>query len=168
MSRLRVVGVDPGSLICGYGFVDEVSGGYVHVDCGALIPKKGRGLADRLNDIYQGLTEVIARFKPDVAAVETVFAAVNVRSAIVLGQARGVAMLALAHAGVPVHEYSPAEIKKAVVGYGRADKNQIAMMIQSLLNLPEPAMPDASDALAAAVCHLASHRFLEQTQGGRH
>ncbi|MCL4235105.1 MAG: crossover junction endodeoxyribonuclease RuvC [Deltaproteobacteria bacterium] len=160
-SRLRVLGIDPGSLLCGWGVVDEVAGGYAHVDCGVVEAPRGAPLAERLERIYRGLRERIDALAPQVAAVESVFFAANVKSAIVLGQARGVALLAAAHAGLPVHEYSPTQIKKALVGYGRADKPQIAAMVQCLLGLPEPAQADASDALAAALCHLSSYRYLQ-------
>ncbi|MCC6158216.1 MAG: crossover junction endodeoxyribonuclease RuvC [Deltaproteobacteria bacterium] len=163
-SRLRVLGIDPGSLLCGWGVVDEVSGGYAHVDCGVVEAPRGAPLAERLDRIYRGLRETIEANAPQVAAVESVFFAANVKSAIVLGQARGVALLAAAHSGLPVHEYSPTQIKKALVGYGRADKTQVAAMVQSLLGLPEPAQADASDALAAALCHLASYRYLQMVE----
>ncbi len=164
---MRIIGIDPGSRICGYGIVDEDAGSCTHVDCGGIIPKKSAPLGQRLDYIYMKLKEIIAEYRPDAAAVETVFFAANVKSAIVLGQSRGVALLALAHAGLPIHEYSPTQIKKAVVGFGRADKNQVAAMAQSLLGLPEPAMADASDALACALCHLSSYRFLQQVEASR-
>ena len=161
---MRVIGIDPGSRICGYGIVDEKAGAYAHVDCGGIMPKKNEALGKRLDYIYMHLKQIIAEFKPDAAAVETVFFAANVKSAIVLGQARGVALLALAHSGIEIFEYSPTQIKKAVVGFGRADKKQVASMTQALLGLPEPAMSDASDALACALCHLSSYRFLNQME----
>jgi crossover junction endodeoxyribonuclease RuvC len=163
--RMRVLGVDPGSLICGYGIVDEAPGGYRHVDCGGIAPHRKLPLEKRLDEIYRGLLRVIDEYRPNVAAVETIFFAVNVKSAITLGQARGVALLALAHSGVSVFEYSPTQIKKSIVGFGRAEKDQVAKMVASLLNLPEPAMADASDALAAGLCHLNSYKFLEMTGG---
>ncbi len=161
---MRIIGIDPGSRICGYGIIDEVSGNNTHVDCGGIMPKKKDPLGARLDFIYTNLKEIIATFAPDAAAIETIFFAANVKSAIVLGQARGVALLALAHAGLPIYEYSPTQIKKAVVGFGRADKDQVAAMTQALLGLSEPAMSDASDALACALCHLSSHRFHEQVR----
>ncbi len=159
---LRVLGIDPGSRLCGYGLVDEIPGGFRHVDCGAIAPPPKQPLEKRLDQIYRGLKEIVEKYNPTVAAVETMFFAVNAKSAIILGQARGVALLAMAHAGLPVFEYTPTQIKKALVGFGRADKEQVARMVASLLDLPEPAMPDASDALATGICHLNSHRFLEQ------
>ncbi len=159
---MRVLGIDPGSRICGYGFVDETSGGAVHVDCGGIFPNVKWSLEKRLDYIYRELLRLIAEFKPSAAAVESIFFAVNVKSAIVLGEARGAALLAIAHAGLDFYEYSPTQIKKAVVGFGRAGKPQVASMVQALLNLPETALADASDALACALCHLNSYRFLAQ------
>ncbi|MCB1155057.1 MAG: crossover junction endodeoxyribonuclease RuvC [Deltaproteobacteria bacterium] len=160
---MRVLGIDPGSRLCGFGVVDETRGGMTHIECGGIAPPARADLGRRLSFIYDEVTRLIAEFQPAVAAFEQVIYAQNVKSALVLGQARGAALLAVTHAGLPMHEYTPTQIKKAVTGYGRADKNQVAMMIQSLLNLPEPAMADASDALAAAVCHLSSYRYLAQT-----
>ncbi|MBZ0271283.1 crossover junction endodeoxyribonuclease RuvC [bacterium] len=162
---MRVLGIDPGSIVCGWGLVDEAPGGLRHVDCGVIAPRAKLSLAVRLGEIYDGITRVIADHHPDVAAVETIFFAKNVRSAIVLGQARGAALLALAHARLDVYEYTPAQIKKSIVGFGRAEKQQVSQMIASLLTMPEPAFSDASDALAAGICHLSSYRFLEQSGG---
>jgi crossover junction endodeoxyribonuclease RuvC len=163
--RMRVLGIDPGSLICGWGLVDEIPGGYAHVDCGGIAPSPKLSLEKRLDEIYRALIGIIDRFHPTVTAMETIFFAANVKSAIVLGQARGVALLAMAHAGVSVYEYSPTQIKKSIVGFGRAEKPQVAKMVAALLGMPEPAMADASDALACGICHLSTYKFLEQTGG---
>jgi crossover junction endodeoxyribonuclease RuvC len=159
--RMRIMGIDPGSRICGWGVVDEAKTGgkLIHVDCGIVAPKARAPLSDRLAQIYDGLRRVIEEYKPDAVGVESVFFAKSVKSALVLGHARGVALLAAAHSGLEVAEYSPAEIKQAVCGYGRADKQQVARMVKAILNQPEVAQTDAADALACAICHCNSRRL---------
>jgi crossover junction endodeoxyribonuclease RuvC len=151
---VRVFGIDPGSIRTGYGCVDTDGRRHQLVVCGAIAAGTG-AFPDRLGVIYRGLSTILRDCKPDCVAVESLFHAVNVRSALKLGHARGVAMLAAVEFGVPVVEYSPAEVKRAVVGYGRAEKTQVQQMIKLLLGLdsvPEP--NDAADALAVAICHL--------------
>ena len=158
---MRVIGIDPGSRICGWGIVEE-SGGpstLVHVDSGAVFTDSKKPLADRLQHVYDELRAVIHRFQPQEASIEEVFHHKNARSALTLGQARGVAVLACVHEGLSVYEYSPLQIKQAVSGYGRADKEQVAAMVKALLHLPEVAWEDTSDALAGAICHLNSYRL---------
>jgi crossover junction endodeoxyribonuclease RuvC len=150
---MRVLGIDPGSRITGYGIIDKEGNRIVHVDNGAIFTDSHKDFPLRLQCIYTGLTEVIERYKPDAVAVENIFFATNVQSALKLGQARGAAIVAGANAGLPVFEYSALQIKQAVVGHGRADKQQVQRMLKVLLNLPEIAQEDASDALATAVCH---------------
>jgi crossover junction endodeoxyribonuclease RuvC len=150
---MRVLGVDPGSRITGYGVIDKEGNRLVHVDNGAIFTDSHKDFPSRLQRIHQGLTEVIERYRPDAMAVENIFFATNVQSALKLGQARGAAIVAGVNAGLPVFEYTALQVKQAVVGHGRADKQQVQKMLKALLNLPEIAQEDASDALAAAVCH---------------
>jgi crossover junction endodeoxyribonuclease RuvC len=150
---MRVLGVDPGSRITGYGVIDKEGNRLIHVDNGAIFTDSHKDFPSRLQRIHQGLTEVIERYRPDAMAVENIFFATNVQSALKLGQARGAAIVAGVNAGLPVFEYSALQVKQAVVGHGRADKQQVQKMLKALLNLPEVAQEDASDALAAAVCH---------------
>jgi crossover junction endodeoxyribonuclease RuvC len=153
---MRVLGIDCGTEYTGYGVVDLLSDDrLVCIVCGAIKVSPRDPMPRRLSRISIGLQELISQHRPDRVALEDVFYAVNVKSALKLGQVRGVAMLAAASAGLEVAEYSPLSIKSAVVGYGRAEKHQVQQMVTRLLNLdqiPEPA--DAADALAIAICHL--------------
>jgi crossover junction endodeoxyribonuclease RuvC len=153
---VRVLGIDPGSRRTGYGCVDSDGRRHRLVVCGAIqTGDASAAFPERLAAIYRELTLLIRDCKPECVAIENLFHAVNVRSALKLGHARGVAMLAAVQAGLPVIEYTPAEVKRAVVGYGRAEKPQVQQMIKLLLALdvvPEP--HDAADALAVAICHL--------------
>jgi crossover junction endodeoxyribonuclease RuvC len=154
---LIVLGVDPGAGVTGYGVVDDGRDGRrpVLIECGAIRSTTRRPLADRLLEIFRGVTEVIDRTRPDVMSVEGVFYGQNVRTTVVLGHARGAVLLAAALRGVPVTEYPPAEIKSAVVGTGAARKGQVAFMVQKHLSLGEPPEPaDAADGVAVALCHL--------------
>jgi crossover junction endodeoxyribonuclease RuvC len=153
---MRVLGIDCGTEYTGYGVVELlVDDRLVCLDCGAIKLSTREAMAVRLAHIYDRLQELIVEHRPDRVAIEDVFYAVNVKSALKLGQVRGVAMLAAAAAGLEVAEYSPLSIKSAVVGYGRAEKHQVQQMVARLLNLDEiPEPPDAADALAIAICHL--------------
>lgn len=153
MVIMKVLGIDPGSRITGYGILIKEGDRLVHVDNGAIFTSSARDFPMRLQKIYLGLTEVIERYRPDAIAIEDIFFATNVQSALKLGQARGVAIVAGVNAGLPVFEYSALQVKQAVVGHGRAAKEQVQKMLKVLLNLPEVAQEDASDALAVAVCH---------------
>ena len=150
----RVLGVDPGSRVTGYGVVEEVGGGLRCIDFGEIKPSSGVLLSSCLQTICGGVQEVILRTKPEVLAIENIFYGKNVRSLIKQGHVRGVAILAGAECRVPVYEYTPLEIKKAVVGYGRAEKMQGQMMVRAILKLSQLPPPDAADALAVAICHL--------------
>jgi crossover junction endodeoxyribonuclease RuvC len=153
---VRVFGIDPGSERTGYGCVETDGSRHRVVLCGAIAPG-ARSFPDRLLAIHRELAALLSECGPDSVAIESVFHAVNARSALKLGHARGVAMLAAAQAGVPVAEYTPAEIKRAVVGYGRAEKPQVQHMIKLLLGLSAvPSPHDAADALAVAICHVHS------------
>jgi crossover junction endodeoxyribonuclease RuvC len=156
---VKVFGIDPGSARTGYGCV--LTDGTVHrlIACGAIASPAALPLPKKLQTIHAQLAALLAKHRPDCVAIENLFHAVNARSALTLGHARGVAMLAAVEAGLPIVEYTPAEVKQAVVGYGRAEKSQVQAMIQLLLGLEKPLAPyDASDALAIAICHV--HRML--------
>ena len=153
---MRVLGIDCGTEYTGYGVVELFAAGRLAcLCCGAIKVSPREPMARRLERIFLRLGELIHEHAPDQVAIEDVFYAVNVKSALKLGQVRGVAMLAAAAAGLEVAEYAPLAIKAAVVGYGRAEKQQVQMMVTRLLDLPAPPEPaDASDALAIAICHL--------------
>ena len=152
---VRVMGVDPGSETTGYGVIDSDGRNYELVEYAGIRAPARFTFAERLLIISQKLEEVIERLKPQACAVEETFFAVNVKSALKLGHVRGVALVAAVRAGVEVFEYSPLEVKSALVGYGRAEKQQVQEMVRLLLGLKTPPEPlDASDALAVAICHI--------------
>ncbi len=153
---MRVLGIDCGGEYTGYGVVEQDARGELrHITCGAVRLNTKHPLPARLQKIFTELRNIIEQHRPDTVAIEDVFYAVNVKSALKLGQVRGVAMLAAASCGLDVAEYSPLSIKSAVVGYGKADKSQVQQMVTRLLRLPAAPEPqDASDALAIAICHL--------------
>ena len=154
---MRIFGIDPGSERTGYGCVETDGRRHHLVICGAVQARPGDQFPERLARIHLELSELLATCRPDCVAIENLFYATNVRSALKLGHARGVAMLAAVQAGCPVFEYTPAAVKRAVVGYGRAEKHQVQQMIKLLLGLAEAPSPhDAADALAVAICHLHS------------
>lgn len=150
-----VLGIDPGTAVTGYGVVAREDGGAVQLkECGVIRTSSRAPLPQRLRDIYEGVSEVMARHRPDAVAVEGVFFAKNVRSAVVLGHARGAILVAASLHELEVAEYPPAEVKSAVVGHGRATKEQVQYMVQRLLRLREPPKPDdAADGVAVALCH---------------
>ncbi len=147
---MRILGVDPGSNATGFGIVERRDAELLHVVHGVLRPR-GRELADRLHHLHGALQDVIEQHRPEVAAVEQVFVAASARSALVLGQARGAVLVALGAAGLPVREYTPAEVKQAVTGQGRAAKPQVQRMVARLLGLERVPTQDAADALAVAM-----------------
>ena len=152
---MRIFGIDPGSARTGYGCVDTDGRRHHLVACGALTAPASTSFPDRLLCIHAGLMALLAEHRPDCVAIENIFHAKNVRSALRLGEARGVALLAAAAAGLPICEYSPAEIKRAVVGFGRAEKQQVGQMVKLLLGLDAiPSPHDAADAIAVAICHI--------------
>jgi crossover junction endodeoxyribonuclease RuvC len=156
---LRVLGIDPGSLVTGYGVVEKRRSDLIYIHHGEVKIPIHETLPAFLVMIYEKLTAVIRETKPDAMAIEEVFYGKNVKSLIRQGQARGVAILAGAHSGVPVFEYSPLEVKKAVVGYGRAEKSQVQQMVKAILHLAELPPADAADALGVAICHAHSIRL---------
>jgi crossover junction endodeoxyribonuclease RuvC len=155
-----VIGIDPGTATTGYGLVREhEDGSLVLVDFGVISTASDLTMPRRLLELYYRLVELLLLHRPQSGAVEKLFFQRNVTTAISVGQGRGVALLALAEQGLEVGEYTPLEVKQAVVGYGKADKNQVQQMVCALLNLPEVPRPDdAADALAVAICHLHSAR----------
>ena len=158
---MLAIGIDPGTAITGYGVVRELEDGSLKVvDYGVIQTSAEHAMPDRLVKLYQELKQIVDLHSPQSGAVEKLFFARNVRTALSVGQARGIALLALAESGVSIAEYSPNEIKQAVVGYGGAEKIQVQMMVQALLDLEQVPQPDdAADALAVAICHLHSARI---------
>ena len=157
---MLVLGIDPGTAITGYGLVLEDEGGLALVDYGVITTPSGQPLPERLQTIYQGLARVIREHRPGAAAVEELFFSRNARTALSVGHARGVTLLALADAGLPIYEYKPLEIKQTVAGYGGAKKQQVQEMVRMLLELDHVPQPDdAADAVAVAVCHIHSARM---------
>src|SRR5689334_14517770 len=156
--NMRVLGIDCGSRVTGYGVIDSDGATSVLVQCGAIRVKPADALPNRLRSIHTGIAEIIRDVQPEAAAFENLFYASNVQSALKLGHVRGVSMFAAAEANLPVFEYSPLEVKSAVTGYGRAEKNQVQQMVRALLKLNALPQPyDASDALAVAICHVHTH-----------
>ena len=158
---MLVIGIDPGTAITGYGLVREgEDGSLALVDYGAIVTPSDQPLNLRLLELYRRLKELLLLHRPDSGAVEKLFFARNVRTALAVGQARGVVLLALAETKVPLGEYTPLEVKQAVAGYGKADKNHVQQMVRALLGLAEVPYPDdAADALAIAICHVHSDRL---------
>lgn len=158
---MRVIGIDPGSHITGYGVVEKAGSQLRHVDNGCLTGGKSSPLPERLRQIYDSLMETLETFQPQVIVVEEVFFAKNPSSALKLGESRGIVLLAATQKKIPICEYATREVKQAITGYGQATKEQVQKMVQRLLQLPEIAQVDASDALALAICHLHSFRLKE-------
>ena len=166
---MKIFGIDPGSERTGFGCIESTGSRFRLVACGALTPPTRATFPEKLTAIHTGLAALLARHQPECVAVENIFYARNVRSALKLGHARGVAILAAAEAGIQVVEYAPAVIKRAVVGYGRADKPQVQQMIKLLLGLAAPPAPyDAADALAVAICHVHTCRGRTAVPAGDH
>ena len=163
--RERILGIDPGTVATGWGVVEMAGSSLLHVDHGTIGSSSGMGQGSRLKRIYHGLQEILARYQVQGMSLERVFFARNAQSALKLGQARGIALLVAAERGIAVHEYSSAEIKLAVVGYGQASKEQVQKLVASLLRLSEPIPADAADALAAAICHLHQRAFHARVRG---
>ena len=156
---MLILGIDPGTAITGYGLVEQIDELRL-VDAGAILTPAGTPLAERLLTIHQQLSDLISAFEPDAVAVEELFFSKNVRTAMSVGHARGVVLLAAAQAGLPIYHYKPSEVKVAVTGYGAADKPQVQEMVRLLLGLEETPKPDdVADAIAVAICHLQSATF---------
>jgi crossover junction endodeoxyribonuclease RuvC len=162
-----VMGIDPGTATTGYGFVQETEAGdLVVIDYGVIQTPPKVAAEKRLLMLFTELKRLILLHSPTSGAVEKLFFQRNVTTAIAVGQGRGIVLLAMAEAGIEVAEYTPLEVKQAVVGYGVADKNQVQQMVKALLNLETiPTPDDAADALAVAICHIHSHRYLSLSRG---
>jgi crossover junction endodeoxyribonuclease RuvC len=169
---VRVFGIDCGTEVTGFGVVETCDAGreprLVRVAMGAIRLKKTKPLCERLDQVFRELSAELIRWQPDSVAVEGVFYSANVRSALKLGEVRGVALLAAATQGLPVAEYAPLSVKSSVVGYGLAKKEQVQFMVARLLDLPELPQPaDAADALAIAICHIHTAQTLALQGSGR-
>ncbi|MBX3058976.1 MAG: crossover junction endodeoxyribonuclease RuvC [Anaerolineae bacterium] len=157
---MRIMGLDPGTATTGYGIIDVIEGQFTAVTYGVISTHPDDPMPHRLQTIQRQLQALIDEYRPDTAGVEEVFFGRNITTAITVGQARGVLLLTLANAGLPIAEYSPPKIKDAVTGYGKADKNQVQLMVRNLLDLAETPRPDdAADGLAVAITHYHYQRF---------
>lgn len=155
---MRIIGIDPGFAITGFGILDYIGNKFSMIDVGVITTEASLELSDRLLILSKGLDELIEKYKPDAMAVEELFFNTNVKTAIKVGHGRGVALLTAAKAGIRVFEYTPLQVKQSVVGYGRAKKDQVQQMVKILLNLEKIVKPDdAADALAVAICHAHSN-----------
>jgi len=152
---MKVLGIDPGTAVMGYGVIESQDDEITLVDYGALTSPSRSPIGERLSYLYSKLLEIISRYQPEVVAVEQPFVAKNVRSALAVGRAQAVAILAAANKKIPCHEYTPAQVKQRVANYGASSKEQIQKMVRLQLGLPQiPEPNDAADALAVAICHL--------------
>jgi crossover junction endodeoxyribonuclease RuvC len=159
--NLKVLGIDPGSLICGYGLIsnDKKDGRYI--TSGRISPPSTKPLHYRLRSIYESLTEIIRTYQPSDIVVERIFFAKGAKAALHLGHARGVVLLAAAAEDINLHEFSALEVKKAVVGYGRAEKSQVQEMVKIILHIRGALYPDSADALALALCYMNTLKFTD-------
>ncbi len=157
--NIRVIGIDPGTVHCGYGIVEGFDGKQYYLKADSVNIPRGGSFPERLNRLYTGLEDIIDQYSPDQLAIERIFYSKSIRSALALGHMRGIALLLAAKKGIEVFEYSPLEVKMAVVGYGRAEKRQVQEMVKAIFNLGERLKEDASDALAIALCHLNSMKL---------
>jgi crossover junction endodeoxyribonuclease RuvC len=157
----KILGIDPGIATTGFGIIQKQGNKIKAIDYGKIITTPKDKAPDRLKIIYKELKTIIKKHKPDVIAIEQLFFNKNTKTALTVGQARGIAMLSAANFNIPLYEYTPLQVKSAVVGYGRADKNQIKYMVKVLLNLKEAPTPDdTADSLAIAICHINSNNKL--------
>jgi len=166
MDKVRIIGIDPGLRRCGWGVIESFGNRLSFVASGTITPRVDEALAVRLTALYRGLSELIAQYRPDEAAVEETFVSAGARSALQLGQARGVALMTPASMGLPVGEYAANLVKKSIVGTGHAEKGQIQLMVKTLMPQADFKGADAADALAIAICHAhhRSHRKLAVSQ----
>jgi len=152
---MRILGIDPGTITMGYGVVEAKDDEVTMVDCSALTAPQPASIGERLNYLHQRLLEIVSRYQPDVVAIEQPFVSKNVKSALAIGMAQAIAMLAAASKGIPIYEYTPAQVKQRVTNYGGSSKEQVQEMVKLQLGLAEVPQPnDAADALAVALCHL--------------
>jgi crossover junction endodeoxyribonuclease RuvC len=161
---MKILGIDPGSIKCGYGLVGLIGKDPFYITSGTISPSPSKPLHERLKSIFEALQEIIREHRPDDIVVEKIFFAKGAKAALSLGHARGIALLAAASSDISLHECSALEVKKAVVGYGRAEKQQVLQMVRLILNIKEPLYPDSADALALALCHINTIKFREATE----
>lgn len=160
---MRILGIDPGFAIVGFGVIDSTCMKNTPIDCGVITTPSDMPFSKRIKSIYESMNLLIAKYKPDMVSMETLFFNTNVTTAIQVGHARGVLILAVENANIPLYEYTPLQIKQAVTGYGKADKVQMQQMVKMLLGLAAVPKPDdAADALAAALCHAQSYKLKQQ------
>ncbi len=164
---MLVLGIDPGTATTGYGLVKYEAGRQLMIDYGVISTKANMEMAFRLCKINQDLDNLITKYSPDVVAVEHLYHQNNAKTVITVAQGRGVVLMTAANRGLEVAEYTPLQVKQSVVGYGKADKNQVQFMVQKILTLPAlPKPDDAADALAVAICHVHSHKLRNIQKGG--
>ncbi len=155
---MKILGIDPGSINCGYGLIQksEAKNSIKYLSSGRIVVSTKKNIYIRMKELYISLSDVISEYKPDEIVIEKIFFAKGTKAALSLGYTRGVVMLSAAMTELPIYEYSPLEVKKAVVGYGRADKSQVQKMVREILSIQHPLSPDSADAIALALCHLNS------------
>jgi crossover junction endodeoxyribonuclease RuvC len=159
---VRIIGIDPGYAITGYGVIEYEGNHFKLVEAGAIETKAGVPFPIRLEKIYDDMMGLIAKYKPDAISIEELFFNTNTTTAIGVAQGRGAVLIAAAKTNTPIYEYTPLQVKQAVVGYGRAEKKQVQLMVQKILNLEKiPKLDDTTDAMAIAMCHAHSYRFAE-------
>lgn len=164
---MRILGIDPGVATVGFGVIDTTKNGNSYVSCGIISTPAGLSLSSRLDMIYNDLNELISSFQPDAISVEELFFTNNITTGISVAHGRGVILLAAYRSGIPTYEYTPMQVKQAVVGYGRAEKKQVIFMVQRLLHMKNAPKPDdAADALALAICHSRSMTSKLTSEGG--
>lgn len=157
-----IMGIDPGIAILGFGIIEYKGNKFIPIKFGAITTPSNMPTSKRLSYIYKSLVELITEYKPDSYAVEELFFNKNIKTALTIGQARGVVLLAAANCQIPIYEYTPLQVKQAIVGYGRAEKKQVQQMVKIFLNLSEVPKPDdVADAIAIAICHANSSNFSE-------
>lgn len=164
---VTILGVDPGSIYCGFGLISSGSPEATYITSGRICPPASQPLHIRLDYVHRSLVDVIRAYRPDDLVVEKIFFAKSAKAALSLGHARGIVLLAAASEKVNLHELSALEVKKAVVGYGRAEKSQVEAMVRAILHIKEPLYPDSADALALALCHLNAIKFNNAVLAGR-
>lgn len=160
---MRILGIDPGYAITGFGVVDYIGNHFTLVDSGSIQTKAGVPLPIRLAKIYDDMMFMIDKYKPDAISIEELFFNRNTTTAIGVAQGRGAVLIAAAKKNIPIYEYTPLQVKQGVVGYGRADKKQVQIMVKTILGLEQiPKLDDTTDAIAIAICHAHSHKFAKE------
>jgi len=164
---MRILGIDPGYAILGYGIIEMKGNHFKVCGYGAVTTGVSSAMPDRLKHLYSQLMDIIVEYQPDVMAIEELFFNTNSKTALLVGQARGVAILSGANSGIDIFEYTPLQVKQGIVGYGRADKKQVQSMVKTILNLDAVPKPDdTADALAVAICHAHSSQFSSRLKTG--